>query len=321
MLNDIDHDLVFLQNCSSDMLHPLVTSLIYNAAGSERKGTKLTATSIYRQHAPNHHLYWKEIADQIIAHGGSLFLGRIIGKRCEYEKVLSYTAKKTKLDLIHNLTADIIEEQIFTQIFLSTIPNISLSDLQSISYIFGISQDIPDFHFFAKSLQNSKNSNESLYALIALIVAHGAGKYSCGSGYTAIFPKSICTTLEMFENPIRLHLQRMNINDTLRELVLPIILHLAFLRRSDLLNLKSLQGSVSVPDPNHPRWRDLVTGKRTYTLKYFAVKILLGRLMCRVAADPSERTIQESIVQLHAIYLKNSSSAAAQDDLWQIFHQ
>lgn len=76
---------------------------------------------------------------------------------------------------------------------------------------------------------------------------------------------------------------------------------------------------MSVPPKNKPQWADIVTGKKTYNLKFLAAKILLGRLVRTVGADPSPANVSKSVDELHALFEKNSSSPSALNDLKTIF--
>lgn len=319
MKYDTDRDLAFLANSTSDNLHPLVSLLLHDAQGQTRKGAKLHALPAYRQHAPNHRAYWPEIADQIVQYGVGSFLDKIVRKRTEYAKILNLVVKKTKIAVMSDLSADIVEEKLFTAIFLDTIPSLSLGELQSVSPLFGINQSIPDLQTFAAALKNAATSDESLSALTAMIVAHGAAMYGSGAGYAASAPGAVREVLEIFEQPLRRKFQAMPLGATMRDLLLPMIMQIAFLRRVDQMDLVALLGLVRIPGPSHPRWREIVLGQKVFKLRYFAVKMLLGRIICRIAADPTEAAVRESVSQLHAIYEKNASSPAAQDDLKSIF--
>lgn len=76
---------------------------------------------------------------------------------------------------------------------------------------------------------------------------------------------------------------------------------------------------MNVPPKNNPRWNDVVSGKKTYNLKFLAAKILLGRVVRTVSADPSAANIRDAVEQLHTIYVKNEAIPSVQDDLKTIF--
>lgn len=76
---------------------------------------------------------------------------------------------------------------------------------------------------------------------------------------------------------------------------------------------------MGVPPKNDARWKEIVTGKKTYTLKFLAAKILLGRLIRNVKADASPKNVSEAVDELHAIYTKNAGNASAKEDLQTMF--
>jgi len=76
---------------------------------------------------------------------------------------------------------------------------------------------------------------------------------------------------------------------------------------------------MDVPSMSRPQWSDLVTGKKTYQLKFLAAKILLGRLVHSAKDDPSPSNIKSCIEQVYNVYSKNVGSPSAQEDLTTIF--
>ncbi|SHO42697.1 hypothetical protein [Desulfopila aestuarii] len=76
---------------------------------------------------------------------------------------------------------------------------------------------------------------------------------------------------------------------------------------------------MDVPPKNKPQWKDIVTGKKTYELKFLAAKIFLGRAVRTVSADPSPANINDAINNLHALFEKNSAAPTVQTDLKTIF--
>lgn len=76
---------------------------------------------------------------------------------------------------------------------------------------------------------------------------------------------------------------------------------------------------MDVPAKNKPQWADIVTGKKAHDLKFLAAKILLGRLVRTISANPTPTSVREGVDQLHALYEKNSSAPSVQLDLKTIF--
>ena len=76
---------------------------------------------------------------------------------------------------------------------------------------------------------------------------------------------------------------------------------------------------MSVPPKSNPRWADVVTGRKTYTLKFLAANILLGRVVRTISAAPTPENVRDAVDQLFAIYEKDASSPSAQEDIKIIF--
>jgi hypothetical protein len=76
---------------------------------------------------------------------------------------------------------------------------------------------------------------------------------------------------------------------------------------------------MDVPSKSNKAWQDIVTGKKTYQLKFLAAKILLGRLTRAVKEDSSAENINASVDQLYAIFANNVNMPSVQDDLKTIF--
>lgn len=76
---------------------------------------------------------------------------------------------------------------------------------------------------------------------------------------------------------------------------------------------------MGVPPSTNPRWEEIVTGKKTYTLKFLAAKILLGRIIRHVNSDGSAESVSKAVSELRAIYEKNADNASAKEDLQNMF--
>lgn len=76
---------------------------------------------------------------------------------------------------------------------------------------------------------------------------------------------------------------------------------------------------MSLPGKNSKEWTDIVTGKKTYALKFLAAKILLGRLVRSASENPSPDNIKACIDQLYDVFSKNAHIPSVQEDIKTIF--
>ena len=76
---------------------------------------------------------------------------------------------------------------------------------------------------------------------------------------------------------------------------------------------------MSLPEKSRKEWNEIVTGKKTFTLKFLAAKILLGRLTRSASEDPSPGNIKTCVDQLYDVFAKNGHIPSVQEDLKTIF--
>lgn len=76
---------------------------------------------------------------------------------------------------------------------------------------------------------------------------------------------------------------------------------------------------MEVPPNTDSRWEDVVTGRKRFPLKFLAAKILLGRWLRSLSADPSPERAIRAACELHAIYIKNTDNPSAREDLQTMF--
>ena len=76
---------------------------------------------------------------------------------------------------------------------------------------------------------------------------------------------------------------------------------------------------MEVPSKSHEGWQDIVTGKKTFELRFLAAKIMLGRLVRGVHDNPTPQNIDLSIDLLYNLFAQNSNSITVQADIKTIF--
>jgi hypothetical protein len=76
---------------------------------------------------------------------------------------------------------------------------------------------------------------------------------------------------------------------------------------------------MNIPPKTKRQWADIVTGKKTYDLKFLAAKFLLNRVVSAVKSNPTQESIRDGVNQLHDLFEKNSASPSVQADLKAIF--
>lgn len=77
--------------------------------------------------------------------------------------------------------------------------------------------------------------------------------------------------------------------------------------------------NITLPDPSHFIWRDLVTGKKSYQFQFLAAKLLLSRIQIQLRNRHSETLVQHSMQELHDLLQKNKNVPSARKDIENLF--
>jgi len=68
---------------------------------------------------------------------------------------------------------------------------------------------------------------------------------------------------------------------------------------------------TAVPSRLDPRWRDVVTGKRTTNFSMLASKMLMLRIVMSAKNDPSTTNISKCCSEVYEFFEKNKTLAAS----------
>lgn len=135
-----DSDLEFLGKIKSPYLNDLVSCIINDKDGEARWTEDLTSKKIYKENAPNHHEYWKEIAEEIQLFGSNSLISPFRGgKGVLYREVLTDVCDKLKVNYNKNSKTDIIEQNFLQKIIETTLQQMNDDEKLKIAKEAGIS--------------------------------------------------------------------------------------------------------------------------------------------------------------------------------------
>jgi hypothetical protein len=72
---------------------------------------------------------------------------------------------------------------------------------------------------------------------------------------------------------------------------------------------------MTLPQPSHPIWSDLVTGRRDIPLEFLAAKMLIVRLRMVMHGDARPATELRCAMELYRLYAENAGLPSARRDL------
>jgi len=116
-----DKDLQFLEKCHDCDLEVLVNILIKDTDGKNRYTEKLTSCEAYKEHAPQHSKYWKDIAREVQTFGGNTMVNIVRGTGVPYKEVLTDVCDYHKVKYDKNASTENIEQLFMLKIFESSL--------------------------------------------------------------------------------------------------------------------------------------------------------------------------------------------------------
>lgn len=129
----IDADLEFLQNCDNEDLDVLVTYLTRDKDGELRMAGELIAKEAYKQHNPNHKMYWQEIAAEIQTFGGNTFANIARGDQgIPYKDVLVEVCKKMKVNFSKDSPVSLIEQYLLMKVLSDSLEKMTPEQLKEV---------------------------------------------------------------------------------------------------------------------------------------------------------------------------------------------
>jgi hypothetical protein len=75
---------------------------------------------------------------------------------------------------------------------------------------------------------------------------------------------------------------------------------------------------MTLPPSSDQVWKDILLGKTRYNFEFLALKILLGRLIMQVEANPSPGTLQKCADEMANLLAKNAHLPSAKRDIQKI---
>jgi uncharacterized protein YaaW (UPF0174 family) len=202
MAYKLDEDLEFLQYCNNDSLDVLVETLIKDKDGESRTTEELTDKDNYKQHNPNHSMYWEEIGEEIQAFGGNSFVNIFRGGGVQYKEILCDVCDKMKVNYNKNSETRIIEQNLLMKILEDAMAEMSEEELKEISK----ELDLKTTNFTSQAvmvaLQIAIKQSGFLAYKIAVIVANAIAKALLGHGLKIGTNATITRSVSILAGPI-----------------------------------------------------------------------------------------------------------------------
>lgn len=135
-----DSDLEFLGEMASEDLSDLVYCLTHTPNGNGRLVEQLTDRPEYKEHYPDHHQYWKEIAAELQTYGANSVITYVFrrGQGVSYKEVLTDACDRLKVN--YNPKPDVlkIENNLLMKVLEDALEDMSPEQLKELADAAGI---------------------------------------------------------------------------------------------------------------------------------------------------------------------------------------
>jgi len=236
MAYKLDEDLEFLQYCNNDSLDILVETLIKDQDGERRITEELTVKDNYKQHNPNHSMYWEEIAEEIQTFGGNSFVNIFRGSGVQYKEILCDVCDKMKVNYNKNSETRVIEQNLLMKILEDAMAEMSEEELKEISQELDLNTTNFTHKAVIAALQIAIKQSGFLAYKIAVIVANAIAKALLGRGLPLVVNATITRTIAIFSGPIGWIINGLwtaiDIAGPAYRVTIPITIQVAYLRQA-----------------------------------------------------------------------------------------
>lgn len=232
-----DHDLEFLKNCSSQELNDLVRCLIYDKDGKTRLTEELTMSDVYKKYAPNHKMYWENIAAEIQCFGANTFVTLFRGgKGVPYREVLCDVCDKLKVSYNKESSTIDIEERLFLNTLNKALDKMSIEERKQFAQEFGgISLNNLTPQFLGMAFQAAFRHGGFASYKLSLIIANSVARALTGKGLTLVANSTLTRGLALAVGPIGWAITGawtlIDISGAAYRVTIPVVFEVALLRQ------------------------------------------------------------------------------------------
>lgn len=198
----IDEDLEFLQYCKNESLGVLVETLTKDKDGETRYSEELTEKEKYKQHFPNHSMYWEDIGQEIQTFGGYTIANKARGHGVPYKEVLCDVCDKMKVNYNSKSETRVIEQNLLMKILENAMAEMSEDELKEISRELDLKTTNFTSQAVMAALQIAIKQSGFLAYKIAVIVANAIAKALLGHGLKLGTNAAITRSISLFAGPI-----------------------------------------------------------------------------------------------------------------------
>lgn len=199
-----DADLKFLGFMKPEDLNDLVYSLTHDKDGNPRIAEGLTTSGVYKEHYPNHHLYWELIAAEIQSFGANTFATVFRGgKGVPYREVLMDVCDKMRVNYSKEATTEKIEVNLLMKILTDSIERMTPEELKELAETTGVKNTAGvTTDVMVAIFQTVFRAGGFKSYQLTLIIVNAVLKALIGRGLTLAGNATLMRTMAIFTGPV-----------------------------------------------------------------------------------------------------------------------
>lgn len=234
-----DRDIEFLGELNSKDLNDLVYCLTHDKDGQVRFTEELTTNSKYKEHHPNHSMYWTEIAAEIQCFGANSIATLFRqGKGIPYKEVLTDVCDNLKVNYNKDSSVQTIEDNLLMKIVKDAIDKMSVEEIKELAESIGVKQLVISKEFMLGTFQAIfRAGGFKSYQLTAIIV-NAILKALIGRGLSFAASGTLMRTMSILTGPIGWAVAgtwtAIDIASPAYRVTIPAVIQVAFLRKQHL---------------------------------------------------------------------------------------
>lgn len=177
-----DKDLEFLGELKSEDLSVLVHILTHDENGKRRTTEGLTKCKKYKSCHPDHHQYWKEIAEEIQRFGANTLATFFrMGKGVLYKQIVTDVCHHFSVKIDEDECIETMEEKVVSEVFAKAVESLNLEEIKKLAAELNVELDNENEkekikNMIEKSLKKNKLSSYQINMLTTSLVATSYGR-------------------------------------------------------------------------------------------------------------------------------------------------
>lgn len=234
-----DKDIEFIGELKSEDLNDLVYCLTHDKDGEVRYTEELTENSRYKQHYPNHNMYWTDIAAEIQCFGANSIVTLLRrGKGVPYREVLTDVCDKLKVNYNKDASIEVIEDNLLMKIVKDALDKMSEQEIRELAESIGSTNLSASKEFLFGTFQAIfRAGGFKSYQLTAIIV-NAILKALIGRGLSFAATGTLMRAMSVLTGPVGWAITgawtALDIASPAYRVTMPAVIQVAFLRKKHL---------------------------------------------------------------------------------------